>query len=122
MPKSRTKDATTVLLRGVRVSTDKQANPKKCSLLIVIKDRHRYILKYDPARPIVLFDLLLDYAQDKAYNLTSFDAMTLIERIRGRKPGASAIELSEGEPAVGQDLTIEDIADIGGGEDTTREF
>lgn len=121
MPKCRIEGATSILLRGVRVSTEKK-QARKCSLLIVLKGRHRYILKYNTSRLTDLFDVLMDYAQDEAYNLNNFDALALIDRIRGRKPGASVITLNESDPFKGKELKLGDIADINSGDDSIGEF
>jgi len=93
------------------VSTSKkQASQKKCSLLIVTKGKHKYIVKYDPACKKELFDLLLSYGQDDAYNLTSFDALALIERMTAHGDGASVISLSEEKSELMRDLTFENLA------------
>lgn len=84
-----------------------QAGTRKYSLLVVVKGKHRYLVKYDPTYKQRLFDLLLQYGQDDNYNLTCFDALALIERLEGHKSGSSVISLSEEEPAVECDLTFD---------------
>ena len=87
------------------------------SLLVLSKGKHKYFVKYDPSRKEELFDLLLGYGQSKDYNLTSFDALAIIERLANREvvmessgSGASIMSLSEGEPRVERDLTFENLA------------
>jgi hypothetical protein len=88
-------------------TSKRQAKAGRCSLLVVVKGEHRYLVKYNPERKSELFDTLLDYGMDDGYNLTTFDALALIERLEGNNSGASVISLGEGESVVEKDLTFE---------------
>ena len=88
-------------------TSERQTGTGKSSLLIVVKGSHKYLIKYDPARRPELFDLLLSYGQSDDYNMTSFDALALMERLDGRKRSASVISLNENESSVERDLTFE---------------
>jgi hypothetical protein len=86
---------------------DNKTGTGKYSLLIVVKGRHRYLMKYDAARKGELFDLLVSYAMSGDYNLTAFDAFALIEKLKQHNGSASMISLSEDKPAVERDLSFE---------------
>jgi hypothetical protein len=79
---------------------------KTYSLLIVVKGEDKYLIKYDPEGKSELFDLLLEYGMDDRYNLTSFDALTLIEKIKDSKMGASIIAIDEDEPSIRGNLAF----------------
>ena len=65
------------------------------SLLIVVKGKHKYFVKYDSSRKSDLFDLLLRYGHDDSYNLTVLDALSLVEKLEGSDAGESLISLGE---------------------------
>ena len=100
----------------------RQAQTGRYSLLVVVKGKHKYLVKYDPACKKELFELLLSYGQDDGYNLTSFDALALIERLEGNRAGSSVISLSEKEPSVERDLTFERPQSMGEEPDTGPGF
>ena len=88
-------------------TSPKEAETKKCSLLVVVKGEHKYLVKYNPARKAELFDLLLSWGMEDDFNLTSFDALALIERLKNQETESSVISLSEHETAVESDLSID---------------
>jgi len=99
-----------------------QTEARKYSLLIVVKGECKYLVKYNPESKSELFDLLLEYGMDDRYNLTSFDALTLIERIKGSKESASVISLSEEGFTIEPGLTLEDTPGEIGNSSPGREF
>lgn len=103
-------------------TSKKQAGVRKCSLLIVVKGEHKYMIKYGKDRKAELFDLLLAHGQDDGCNLTTFDALALIENMEETKAGTSVISLGEDEPGVQRDLTYENPSQEAGDLDIGLDF
>jgi hypothetical protein len=78
------------------VSTSQsQGKTGRSALLVVVKGEHKYLFKYGAERKLELFDHLLEYGMDDNYNLTTFDVLALIEKLRSNEGEESVVSLDD---------------------------
>ena len=88
-------------------ASESQAKTSRSSLLVVVKGEHKYLLKYNTERKMEVFDHLLACGMDDDYNLTTFDALALIEKLRAKKEDASIVSLGDDQPPVESDRGVD---------------
>ncbi len=101
-------------------ASESKAGTGRSSLLVVVKGEHKYLVKYRIERRMELFDHLLEYGMDDNYNLTTFDALTLIEKLQEKKEEASVVSLSDDQPALEGESGLEGRAGDMNGPPTGR--